>query len=135
MPPLAVDLTSLEASQLDQVARAHAALAQTPAAGRTVHARDQDVVFGTTAAAKTLFALRPEAFPPWDEPIRLSFGWRSHDESHYRQYLALVADALLGLAWRLHASVSEVPGLLGRPSSTPAKLVDEYLRMRITRGP
>jgi hypothetical protein len=135
LPSLAVDLTSLEVSQLDHAARAHSALAQTPAAGRTVRAQDLDVVFGTTAAAKTLFALRPNAFPPWDEPIRLSFGWRSHDESHYRHYLELVADALLGLAWRLQASVSELPGLLGLPSSTPAKLVDEYLRMRITREP
>jgi hypothetical protein len=135
LPPLAVDLTFLKASQVDQAARACSALARTPAAGRTVQARDLDVVFGNTAAAKTLFALRPEAFPPWDESIRLSFGWRSFDESHYRQYLELVADALLGLSWRLHARVSEVPGLLGRPTSTPVKLVDEYLRMRITRGP
>jgi len=135
LPPIAVDLTSLKASQLDRAARACSALARTPAAGRTVRAQDLDVVFGNTAAAKTLFALRPEACPPWDEPIRLSFGWHSFDESYYRHYLELVADALLGLAWRLHVSVSEVPRLLGRPTSTPAKLVDEYLRMRITRGP
>jgi hypothetical protein len=38
-----------------------------------------------------------------------------------------------GLARRLAAPVSDLPTILGRPESTPPKLVDEFLLIRITR--
>ncbi len=47
--------------------------------------------------------------------------------------LRLSAAALDGLA-RLTVPVSELPELLGRPWSSPPKLVDEFLWIRVTRG-
>jgi hypothetical protein len=91
------------------------------------------VTFGDTAAAKALFALRPMAFPPMDEQIRTAFGWKKLDEEQYGSFLAASADALDGLATRLGVEVSELPSLLGRQASTPAKLLDEYLWIRIAR--
>ncbi len=90
------------------------------------------VTFGDTATAKALFALRPQALIPWDEPIRRAFGPPGGGVT-YVKLLELAAAALDGLARRLGASVGELPGLLGRPESSPPKLVDEYLWIRITR--
>jgi hypothetical protein len=115
------------------VIEAYKSLASMPAAHRTYGDRDVDVRFGDTAAAKTLFALRPRAFPPWDEPIRLAFGARAFDGSSYAMFLRSAAAALEGAARRLGVGVGDLPKLLGRPSSTPAKIVDEYLWMRVTR--
>jgi hypothetical protein len=109
------------------VIEAYKSLASMPAAHRTYGDRDVDVRFGDTAAAKTLFALRPRAFPPWDEPIRLAFGARAFDGSSYAMFLRSAAAALEGAARRLGVGVGDLPKLLGRPSSTPAKIVDEYL--------
>jgi hypothetical protein len=91
------------------------------------------VAFGDTAAAKLLFALRPQVFPPWDESIRLAFG-RPGGADAYARLLRLSAAALDGLAARLAVGVSDLPESLGRPGSSPPKLVDEFLFVRITRG-
>jgi hypothetical protein len=45
----------------------------------------------------------------------------------------MARDALDGLARRAGVPIDEVPGLLGRPASSPAKIVDEYLWMTLTR--
>jgi len=46
--------------------------------------------------------------------------------------LRLSAAALTGLAARLDVPVSDLPQVLGRPGSSPPKLVDEFLLIRIT---
>jgi hypothetical protein len=48
--------------------------------------------------------------------------------------LRLSAAALDGLARRLAVPVSDLPAALGRPASSPPKLVDEYLLIRIMKG-
>ena len=113
---------------------AYAALASLVAAGRAAADGDVAVTLGDTAAAKALFAFRPNAFPPWDEPIRRAFGTSRADGALYREYLELTAAALRGGAERLGVRVEELPDLLGHPSVTPARLIDEYLWLRITRG-
>jgi hypothetical protein len=95
--------------------------------------REVSVVFGDTAAAKTLFVLRPRVFPPWDDPIRLAFGWQTGGGAAYAEFLRLTAEALRELAERLSTEVSELPSHLGRSPSSPPKLVDEYLWVRVTR--
>jgi len=52
-----------------------------------------------------------------------------------REAAALSAAALDGLARRLAVPVSELPELLGRPGSSPPKLIDQFLWIRVTRGP
>jgi hypothetical protein len=131
LPAPAQRVTDLEPFQLDAAAAAYAALAVIPAAWRSTPAGRVSVAFGQTAAAKALFAIRPHALPPWDEPMRTVLGLVG--EAGYREYLQLVADALLGLSKRLGVPVPEVPAALGRPGSTPPQLVDEYLWMRTRR--
>jgi hypothetical protein len=126
-------LTDLTDPGLLIVERAYDALWSAPAAGRSRKGREIDVHFGDTAAAKVMFAARPKAFLPWDDPIRLAFGWRGGGAA-YVELLRLSASALDGLARRLAVSVSDLPQILHRPGSSPPKLVDEFLWIRITKG-
>jgi hypothetical protein len=126
-------ITSLSDDQLLSVEKAFDALATMSAAGRMSRGGEIDVRFGDVAASKALFAVRPEAFLPWDNPIRLAFGWRTGTGATYVMFLRSVAATLDSLASRLGAEVSELPRLLGRPESSAAKVVDEYLWTRITR--
>ena len=94
LPPETVPLTDLEDAQLAALGRAYAALARSPAAFRASRGGDVPVSFGDTAAAKALFAIRPLAVPPWDEPMRRAFGWGRVDAVEYATFLAAVRDAL-----------------------------------------
>lgn len=134
LPPADAALTELTESQLLTMGRAYVSLARQPAAGRAGGRGDAVVTFGDTAASKALYALRPEAVPPWDAPMRVAFGWRHADAEGFAAYLELSRDALLGLSRRLGVPVAELPRALGRSQSSPARLVDEYLWIRITRG-
>ncbi len=127
-------LTDLDDAELAALGRAYAALARSPAAFRASRGGDVPVSFGDTAAAKALFAIRPQAVPPWDEPMRKAFGWGHVDPEQYATFLAAVREALIGLARRLRVQPSELPAALDRPASSPAKIVDEFLWMGITRG-
>ena len=134
LPAPETALTQLSDPGLLIVERAYDALWSAPAAGRSRQGREIDVHFGDTAAAKVMFAARPNAFLPWDDPIRLAFGWRGGGAA-YVELLRLSASALNGLARRLATSVSDLPQILRRPDSSPPKLVDEFLWIRITKGP
>ena len=127
LPPHGRSIVGLRERDLAHLEQAYAALASLPAARRATVAGDVTVTFGDTAAAKALFALRPLAFPPWDEPIRLAFGRSRGEGELYRRYVELTGDAVRGCAARLGVGVSRLPTALGRPSSTPAQVVDEYL--------
>ena len=126
-------LTALVEADLVAAGRAYAALRATPAARRSVQGTDLDVAFGDTATAKLLFAIRPLAFPPWDEAIRKAFGKPGGSDAYVRM-LRLSAAALEGLAGRLAVPVGELPQILGRPESTPPKIVDEFLLIRIAKS-
>ena len=134
LPPGSAPLTDLDNGQLAALGRAYAAFARSPAALRASRGGDVRVSFGDTAAAKALFAIRPQAVPPWDEPMRRAFGWGRVDADGYATFLAAVREALIGLAERLRVEPTELPAALGRPGSSPVKIIDEYLWVRITRG-
>jgi hypothetical protein len=133
LPATTSPLTDLDDEQLAALGRAYAALASSPAAFRAGRGGDVSVSFGDTAAAKALFAIRPQAVPPWDEPMRRAFGWGRVDAEEYATFLAAARGALIGLAERLHVQPSELPAALDRPASSPAQIVDEFLWIRITR--
>ena len=126
-------LTGLGEAELALAGQAYDAMRTAPAAHRTVRGRELDVAFGDTATGKLLFALRPQVFPPWDEAIRLAFG-RPSGGAAYVRMLRLSAAALNGLARRLSIPVGDLAEVLGRPGSSPPKLIDEYLLIRITKG-
>ena len=134
LPDERVTLTGLSQAGLIVAGQAFDALRASPAAARNVNGRDIAVTFGDTAAAKAMFAIRPGVFLPWDAPIRLAFGWPGGGGA-YVELLRLSAAALDRLARRLAASVGDLPELLGRPGSSPPKLVDEFLWIRVAKGP
>jgi hypothetical protein len=91
--------------------------------------------FGPAGAAKTLYAIRPNACSPWDEPIRKRLGF-GEDGSGYRDHLRRAREELAEAVADLDsdADASELPRLLERPLSSPVKLVDEHDWVRHTRG-
>jgi hypothetical protein len=132
VPASRATLHGLGRAAFARAGRAHADLAVRPAARRRHGDGEVDVTFGSTAAAKAMFALRPQVFPPWDEPMRTAFGWTGLDPSHYETFLGMSKDALEGLSRRAAVPVSGLPKHLGRPDSSPARIVDEYLWMKLT---
>jgi hypothetical protein len=131
LPGEAETLTGLGDAWIDAAGEAFGALRTAPAASRSVKGLDLEVSFGDTATAKLMFAIRPRVFPPWDAQIRAAFGWRAGGGAAYEQLLRLSAAALDGLAGRLAVPVGDLPEVLGRPRSSPPKLVDEYLLIRV----
>ena len=130
LPSGQATLTGLDEAALMSAGRAYDALRTAPAAARGVKGGAVAVAFGDTATAKLMFAIRPQVFPPWDEPIRLAFG-KPGGGAGYVRLLRLSAAALDGLAQRMGVPVSDLPEILGRPGSSPPKLVDEFLWVRI----
>jgi hypothetical protein len=128
--PLDSPLLKLETRDLDRVAEAYEALEPRRAGQRERRGRVQDVTFGPTGASKVLFALRPDAFPPWDDAIRRRIG------SSYREFLDRTRGQLQELvddAKCLGIDASEIPRQVGRPDSSLAKLADEYNWVTITK--
>lgn len=134
LPDAGAMLTELDEPALAAAEHAFEALRGARVVGRGAGSggRDVQVVFGDTAAAKTMFVARPLAYLPWDEATRLSFGWWGGGAA-FCELQRLAATALSGLARRLEVPVAELPDQLGRPMSTPPKLVDEFLWVRISR--
>ena len=134
LPPTRRQLTDLDEAALARVGRAYDGLATRPAAHHVRGNRAITVTFGNTAASKALCMVRPRAFPPWDVAITHAFGWRAPGGNEYVEYLRGGAQALRDLSRRLGVPVADLPAVLGRPSSSPARIVDEFLWLRLTRG-
>lgn len=133
IPDERTSLLDLSRDELTHSAIAFDQLSQWPAASRRRAKGVSEVRFGPTAAAKTLWAIRPNAFAPWDDPIRDALGY-SFNDSAYRSYMEQVARHLSGFVERFSIPLADLPPALGRPDSSPPKLVDEYYWARITRN-
>jgi hypothetical protein len=111
------DLTALGA--------AYAALAAAPAGPtRTL---------GPTAAAKALYALRPETVMPWDAAIAVALHG-ARDGAAFTRHLRLGRSWAAALSAELGADDAAIPALLGRPGISLAKILDEYTYVCITRS-
>ena len=98
--------------------------------------RDIDVRIGPVGTAKTLFALRPNLFSPWDTPIYNEFKLKGNG-SGYVAYLARIQNELreikedirnTNICWdRLFV-------YLEKQHNSYPKLVDEYYWITITQG-
>lgn len=94
------------------------------------------VSFGPTAASKSLFALFPQVFVAWDEPIRQTLGCDGSGAS-YVEFLRRIRGDLELLAERCTRAgfaLEMLPDKLGRENSTAPQLVGEYYWVTITRG-
>jgi hypothetical protein len=125
LPAPAEHLTDLPSEQLRTCAEAYEALSvKTASRRRYSDGRTAPVSYGDTGASKTLFALRPNVAAPWDAKIRE--GLQHRGIRSYRDFLGEVADQLRSLAREAGVEVHELPRVVGRPRSSPPKLIDEY---------
>jgi hypothetical protein len=129
-------LLSLTHTEFAQVQAAYSGLV-----GRTASMRrlrdggETQVQIGPTGAAKILFALRPKALIPWDDPIRDELNLDDSALS-YCVYLGVAQEYLQELSYdcgKLGFDLNDLPRMLGRPNSTIAKLIDEYAWVTISR--
>jgi hypothetical protein len=116
LPAWPVQLTDLSVPELELCAGAYDALRVLPASRRTLNSGKVSVVtYGPTGTAKTLFALRPNVFPPWDTPIRRLFGLDG-DGASFRRYLTEVASTVREVAAEAGIPVAALPELVERPT-------------------
>jgi hypothetical protein len=134
LPAAGAHLTDLTADEIRLCAAAYEPLRLCVASLRRLPGgRVSEVAFGPAGAAKALFAFRPNVFAPWDDPIRNAYGW-GPDGVSFSNYLSWTAQQLRALATEARKDVAELPALVGRPLSTPPKLIDEYNWVTITKG-
>lgn len=134
LPPVDLPLLRLSRAAIKEVADAYDDLRGRRASQQARRLGPCRMSFGPAGAAKVFFALRPISLPPWDDAIRTGLGY---DESKL-SYARFLVDAkrhleeLLEDATRFGITPKNLPSVLGRPESSLAKLVDEYLWVTIT---
>jgi hypothetical protein len=128
-----VTLDRLTDAHIELAADAYADLAAMHAAHRRARDRRVAVTFGATAAAKTLYAVRPEAFLPWDDAIRRALGFDGGRDA-YRDALRRARAELTEAVADAGCAAAELPAFVGRPASSPPKLIDEHDWVRYARG-
>jgi hypothetical protein len=136
LPHDGLELVELPNHALDGAAEAYGDLKGRRASMRVGPSGPIPVAFGPTAAAKVLHALRPNAFPPWDDPIRTHLGYDGSRNS-YGQFLSSVQKNIRRLeeeAAQLGVSATEIPALVRRENSSLTKLIDEFYWVTITKG-
>lgn len=95
-----------------------------------------DVRVGPVGAAKTLFALRPNLFSPWDTPIYNKLELNG-DGSSYVDYLAGIKNELREIKDDIkntNISWDKLFVYLGKKHNSYPKLIDEYYWIKITQG-
>lgn len=94
-----------------------------------------EVTFGPTAAAKALYAIKPSFFIPWDSFIRSHFGCDGSGKS-YVVFLKTVRYFIKKIETqckKVNIDIYELPTLVGRPTATVGKIIDEYFWATISR--
>jgi hypothetical protein len=129
LPPLGRGLVNLTHAELDDLTSAFEELRVAPAFRRAGRVRQ----VSSTAGAKLLYALRPDAVTPWDKQISSRAGVAGDFRAHLADARAF-ASALHDEAAERHLlQDQDLPTYLGRPESTLARIIDEVLYLIITR--
>lgn len=92
--------------------------------------------FAATATAKILYFVRPQAVTAWDKKISAHVGGRQ-DAVGFAEHLKVCrtwAQALETEAVERGIDPAAVGPAIGRPNSSTAKLIDEWLYQTLTRG-
>ncbi|MBD0743143.1 MmcQ/YjbR family DNA-binding protein [Streptomyces sp. CBMA152] len=119
-------LASLSDSSVAAFGRACGELAAIPvAAGRAARS------LGPTAAAKTLYALRPEAIMAWDAAIAERLHG-ARDAAAFTRHLTLGRNWARDVLSETDVAEDALPGLVGRPGIPLSKILDEYLYVRFS---
>jgi hypothetical protein len=137
LPELGTGLLLLPNEAVHATAEAYKALRRAAASRkRLARGHVSDVTCGPTGAAKILFALRPDALPPWDSAIRKALRFDGSRNS-YLSFLCKVQrdiQDLVGEANQTGITLEQIPDFVGRPQSSLPKLVDEYHWISFTRS-
>jgi hypothetical protein len=137
LPKPNASLSKLSTRQLATTADAYADLKDRQASTRrTPNGKIAIVTVGATGAGKALHALRPRVLPPWDDPMRAALSFDGGRDS-YLAYLLDVQQQMRGIeaeAAAMGIAAKDIPKVLGRPSSSLPKMIDEYLWITLTRG-
>lgn len=131
LPRASRTLSRLTEQDIDTLAQAYEALRNVEIAPPG-HRRAR---LGATAAAKLLSYLRPNSVPPWDATIAASFAC-GVDAEGFRCHLRRCrgwAREITGCARGERIAESAIGPSIGRPASSVAKLIDEYLYQVLTR--
>ena len=132
LPPDDVLLDAIDQTQIDQIGKAYGDLRmQRAGTRRRRNGSISNVTYGPVGAAKTLFALRPNLCPPWDDSTLSGLGFDGFGVS-YSKYLRLVLSQLRAVSSQANVEIARLPALVGRDESTPPKLIDEYYWVTIT---
>lgn len=133
MPATTRTLSALSNAELMAIATGYADLVRRPVAVKVNGAISR---LGPTATSKVLYFLRPDAVTAWDDRIAGHVGCDRSEAgflAHLRKCRAWASEieaeaAAVGIPRR------DIGAALGRPDSSVAKLLDEYLYQVITRG-
>jgi hypothetical protein len=130
-------LSALDASRRRDLADVFDELSKPIVARRESKGKEVDVTFGPTAAAKTLFVLRPSLFPAWDEPICTKLGYKRDGESYaqFAENVRAKIDESERHCKQRGFSLESLTQILGRPGyTTLVQLFIEYYWITLTRG-
>lgn len=133
LPARGSTLAGLTDHELEAIAATYANLRPRPAASYR-NGRTRSI--GPTATAKVLYFIRPESITPWDNQIARRTGG-GYTESAFLQHLTLCrrwAAAIEEEGKALGLTSAEIGPAIGRPKSSVAKLIDEWLYATVTRG-
>lgn len=123
----AANLSRLSDPEIDALAAGYADLAAAPVSpgprGRSL---------APTAAAKALYAMRPHTVMPWDAAIATRM-YGARDAAAFARHLRTGRDWAIDVLRTAEVDESAVPALVGRPTVSLAKILDEYLYCRFTR--
>jgi hypothetical protein len=92
---------------------------------------------GPTAAAKILFALHPETAMPWDEAIRAVLNIGANGRGYRDMLVRSKHEAALLIADAIQCGIGDrqdIPGIVGSPDRTLARLLDQYNWITITNA-
>ena len=111
-------------------------LIQRTASRRRYGKEERNIGFGATGAAKVLHALRPNAFVPWDSPIRhaLGFGETGPEYGRFLRHIKAEANEVIQDAKKHGIAQDRIPAAIGRDGAGLPKLIDEFYWVTITRG-
>jgi hypothetical protein len=135
LPDQAAKITALSDADCRRAAAAYGPLPELFASRRSTRRGPVSVRIGPTGAAKILYALRPDALPPWDDAIREHFRWDGSANS-YAEFLSkarIELEQLVTDASGQGISADNIPAAVGRRASSLAKIVDEYYWVTITK--
>ena len=111
-------------------------LSNRKAATKEREGHEIDVRIGPVGAAKTLFALRPNLFSPWDTPIYNKLNLEGNGAG-YVNYLFKIQNDLKDIRAALENTVikwSDLFTYLEKQHNSYPKLIDEYYWITITQG-